>query len=68
MDRAYARLWANYAAQKICPTFFRIILAQVRPYLSGPERHNADFMNALLLPVLGGLFIQQPCSPIRPFL
>lgn len=28
MDRAYARLWANHAAQKICPTFFRIILAQ----------------------------------------
>lgn len=31
-DKAVARLWADHAAKKICPVFFKVILAQVMAF------------------------------------
>lgn len=41
-DKAIARLWMDHIAKKICPAFFRVILAQEKPKQKEAEKELLD--------------------------
>ena len=43
-DRAIARLWMDHVSKKICPAFFRVILAQEKPKQKEAEE---ELLNAI---------------------
>ena len=73
--RALSRLWANHAALKICPQFFRILLAQVRKSSAsrwsllwvGRSHHQLQQLNVRSSPAGGwtGLRVQGTVLPSR---